>query len=656
MRTQVLVVLCVLTGCWACSEGAGTVIGPDVQDMVGERIEVRVQEMHAEAVSDSYTSDARFDGLGEQSSPECSDLGEFGCPCQTNDDCFAGFCVLHQGESVCTTSCLEECPEAGWTCKEYSGFGDPLFLCISDYTNLCWPCSSDAECKANGTNDTCISYGEEGSFCGGDCGKGGICPDGYVCETVTALSGLELEQCVAQVGTCECTGTAVLQNAWTPCEQSNEWGVCAGKRLCAEDGLTACDALSPAQESCNGLDDDCDGEVDFEGICDDGNPCTEDHCEPESGCVHAPLPDGQECIDGDPCTWKDKCAGGQCVGESFDCFDGNECTQDLCDPATGECDFPPNTEANGQECGLENQCMTGGICVDGTCMGSIELPCIDGIGCTLDDCNPLTGCLYTPDHVKCDDGNECTNDLCQPVCDEQGNCEEGTGCANVPAEEGQLCDDEDLCTEADMCVAGVCLGEKVEPDDGNPCTEDLCDPLTGIYHDIVLEGTSCGDMEQGPNWVCLGEVCECVPDCMGKVCGGDGCGGSCGQCEYPTEICADSGAACIGPPCTDSAQCLPGTFCNQSVMPGQCLPGCDVDAQCLAVCPKSGHHACLGDNTCLCVVGEFPGSDYLPGENGCLMQGDGLCVTADSFDSLAPPQGGMVSTSGKFQVKTTLIH
>jgi len=43
--------------------------------------------------------------------------------------------------------------------------------------------------------------------------------------------------------------------------------------------------------------------------CEDGNPCTEDLCDPVSGCSHLPL----------------------------DCSDGNSCTDDSCDPATGAC-------------------------------------------------------------------------------------------------------------------------------------------------------------------------------------------------------------------------------------------------------------------------------------------------------------------------------
>ena len=42
----------------------------------------------------------------------------------------------------------------------------------------------------------------------------------------------------------------------------------------------ACDAPQAATESCNDLDDDCDGKTDETGpgVCDDGTPCTYDNC------------------------------------------------------------------------------------------------------------------------------------------------------------------------------------------------------------------------------------------------------------------------------------------------------------------------------------------------------------------------------------------
>jgi hypothetical protein len=33
---------------------------------------------------------------------------------------------------------------------------------------------------------------------------------------------------------------------------------------------------------------------------------------------------------------------------------------------------------------------------------------------------------------------------------------------------------------------------------------------------------------------------ECIPQCTGKVCGPDGCGGSCGSC-LPTQTCTAAG-------------------------------------------------------------------------------------------------------------------
>ncbi|MCH8968697.1 MAG: hypothetical protein IIA66_06235 [Planctomycetes bacterium] len=58
-------------------------------------------------------------------------------------------------------------------------------------------------------------------------------------------------------------------------------------------------------------------------------------------------PDGVPCDDGDPCTgnpgpdgdvWMD----GVCGGPPVDCDDGNVCTDDFCDPSSGECVNQPN--------------------------------------------------------------------------------------------------------------------------------------------------------------------------------------------------------------------------------------------------------------------------------------------------------------------------
>src|SRR5439155_9567356 len=44
----------------------------------------------------------------------------------------------------------------------------------------------------------------------------------------------------------------------------------------------------------------------------DGNVCTDDSCDPATGCVHAP--NTASCTDGNACTTADTCAGSVCVG------------------------------------------------------------------------------------------------------------------------------------------------------------------------------------------------------------------------------------------------------------------------------------------------------------------------------------------------------
>src|SRR5437763_1868440 len=46
--------------------------------------------------------------------------------------------------------------------------------------------------------------------------------------------------------------------------------------------------------------------------CDDGNSCTVDSCDPATGCTHVALQDGAPCDDGDPCATGRLCVTGVC--------------------------------------------------------------------------------------------------------------------------------------------------------------------------------------------------------------------------------------------------------------------------------------------------------------------------------------------------------
>ena len=71
-----------------------------------------------------------------------------------------------------------------------------------------------------------------------------------------------------------------------------------------------------------------------EMACDDGNVCTDDFCDGESGCLF--LSNQAGCEDGNACTESDVCADGWCApGGPVVCNDFNVCTDDYCDPGMG---------------------------------------------------------------------------------------------------------------------------------------------------------------------------------------------------------------------------------------------------------------------------------------------------------------------------------
>ena len=96
--------------------------------------------------------------------------------------------------------------------------------------------------------------------------------------------------------------------------------------------------------------------------------------------------------------------------------------------------------------------------------------------------------------ADCDDGDPCTDDL----------CDSALGCQNT--DNTLPCDDGDACTD-DYCDpdSGRCVNEPNNEncDDEDACTDDLCDPDTGCTH----QGIECPE----------GQVCdpasgECVED------------------------------------------------------------------------------------------------------------------------------------------------
>jgi len=575
------------------------------------------EETVPEVAPPETTPEETFDfSPPEDVEPGCEPgQGCFGDPCGANDECLSGYCVEHLGDRVCSQTCTEECP-AGWTCRQVGSGPDVVFLCISDYPVLCKPCTANADCMSQGAEDACVAYGDQGSFCGGTCQGDTDCPWGFSCKDAKTVAGADTKQCTADAGVCPCTVTSITLGLHTPCQAGNEFGTCQGKRVCTAEGLAPCDAAVPAEEACNGLDEDCDGEVDeptnvrgqFVGLCDDGNDCTQDTCLGEAGCDYAAL-DDVECKDGNPCTIADTCDAGLCVGTPVQCDDYNPCTDDSCDDLGG-CVFTPNAS----DCDDGDPCTVNDTCGDAQCVGfAVSCDCQSDADCgKLEDGNLCNGTLVCDTAklpyqcavaagtvVKCPAPTGKDAVCLAPACDPD------TGeCSFAPGKDGVPCDDADACTINDTCASGACApGKPANCNDGNPCTDDACDPLAGCTHSpntaACNDGNACTTADQCAAGSCFGGPGLVCND--GNGCTDDSCSPQTGCVFAPNQApCSDGNA------CTDGDHCQDGSCVTLG--PTQCTDGnpctndsCDPALGCsytINDAPCSDDDPCTLNDTC----------------------------------------------------------
>lgn len=114
------------------------------------------------------------------------------------------------------------------------------------------------------------------------------------------------------------------------------------------------------------------------------------------------------------------------------------------------------------------------------------------------------------------DAGACSSSADCPPPSDLGACERvicaGGLCERVPRDLGSPCDDEDRCTQGTHCSAEGCAGgTALACADANPCTRDLCDPLTGCKFEAQPEGAACDDRDP----------CTLDDRCGGGQCAGD---------------------------------------------------------------------------------------------------------------------------------------
>lgn len=137
-------------------------------------------------------------------------------------------------------------------------------------------------------------------------------------------------------------------------------------------------------------------------------------CNPSTGACSTPAAaNGTTCNDNNACTQTDSCQAGACVGSNpVTCAAADQChVAGVCNPASGACSNP--AAADGASCNDNNACTVGDVCNGGTCTPGSPLAVADGNACTVDSCDPATGAIHSA--VDVDDGDPCTVDACDPA-------------------------------------------------------------------------------------------------------------------------------------------------------------------------------------------------------------------------------------------------
>jgi hypothetical protein len=390
--------------------------------------------------------------------------------------------------------------------------------------------------------------------------------DGRTDEDCACGDG-EQQACGLNVGACR-PGTQTCENG--------VWGECRG-------------ATGPAEESCDGLDDDCDGQTDEglpplacplqAGVCagaavDCADTGGRAECDADVYAAHSPRwvaveSDAQcdgldndcdgltdeacQCVDGDAQVCGQnvgQCTQGRqvCAGGRFGPCDGVAATAEACDGVDNDCDGAVDEDAPTPACPLDQ----------GVCAGASAV-------CTRGELAPCGAEAYGPAwqaaETFCDQRD---ND-----CD--GDTDEGCECVDNTV---QACgSDTGACTRGmQTCVGGrwgPCEGEippvpeacngldddcDATPDDALPAPPcplqaGICAGAVQTCGGVVGWSGACDAAEYGPRWVaaetdqncdgldndCDGrtdEACECQPDAPRPV-----CGSNTGECRTGELLC-----------------------------------------------------------------------------------------------------------------------
>lgn len=188
--------------------------------------------------------------------------------------------------------------------------------------------------------------------------------------------------------------------------------------------------------------------------------------------------------------------------------------------------------------------------------------------------SPLVGCVQlTGDANPCGEGavwngSQCVADNdAAPAADvtadataqtdtaQPDTAETDAAATDASASDAAATTDAEQLTDAGADTDAATVTDTATDPDGQPGFDAAASDAAAADADVAEADASAGGTDALV--IDVPPVGPCVPDCNGKVCGGDGCGGSCGTCQFVAgkPFCSATGQCvannCV-PDCTDS--------------------------------------------------------------------------------------------------------